>query len=194
MNIDLLSIFIHCGLNKRRKNQKYFCPFCNTWNFFLQPDEAECSCGNCGFSGNAVEFYAKLKNIPKHQSFRELTKLREDGIIWLRKRTRKEAIEKLSKDLEFLAYVRMYWAFYGHSRENQEFHQLNSGIAKSSFNRVVNGDIGNVAKEPWNLAIVYLKSTIDIEKFRTDLATGALNFEAEASELLNSKTQLRKFQ
>lgn len=194
MNIDLLSIFIHCGLNKRRKNQKYFCPFCNTWNFDLQLDEATCSCGNCDFSGNAVEFYAKVKGIPKYQSFRELNKLREDGTIWLRKRTRQEAVVALSKDLEFLAYVRMYWAFYGHNRENQEFHQLNSGIAKSSFNRVVNGDIGNVAKEPWNLAIVYLKSTIDIEKFKTDLATGALNFEAEANELLNSKTQLRKFQ
>lgn len=194
MNIDLLSLFIHCGLNKRRKNKKYFCPFCNTWSFELQLDEATCRCGNCDFSGSAIQFYARLKEIPDYRSLRELTKLLGDGTIWLRKRTRQEAVVALSKDLEFLAYVRMYWAFYGHSRENQEYHQLNSGIAKSSFNRVVNGDISNVAKVPWNMAIAYLKSKIDIEGFKVELTKGALLFEAEANELLHSKTQLRKFQ
>ena len=194
MNIDLLSIFIHCCLNKRRKNKKYLCPFCNAWDFELQVDDSTCSCGNCDYSGNSVELYAKLKGIPKHQSFRELTKLLEDGTIWLYKRTRKEAVEKLSKDLEFLSYVRMYWAFYGHNRENQQYHQRNSGIAESPFNRVVNGDIGNVAKEPWNMAIAYLKSQINIDEFKTVLAAGPLHFEPEANELLHSKTQLKKFQ
>lgn len=194
MNIDLLSIFIHCGLNKRRKNQKYYCPFCNTWNFDLQLDEATCSCGNCDFSGSATEFYAKLKDIPMYRSRYELEKLLENGTIWLRQRTRQEAIQEASRILEFLAYVRMYWAFYGQNRENQEYHRLNSGIAKSSFNRVINGDIEHVAKKPLYMAIAYLKSQIDIDDFKATLAKGPLHFEPEANELLNSKTQLRKFQ
>jgi hypothetical protein len=88
----------------------------------------------------------------------------------------------------------MYWAFYGHNRENQEYHQLNSGIAKSSFNRVINGDIEHVAKKSLYMAIAYLKSQIDIEEFKTTLAKGTLHFEPEVNELLHSKTQLRKFQ
>lgn len=194
MNIDLLSIFIHCGLNKRRKNQKYLCPFCNAWDFDLQPDDSTCSCGNCSFSGSATQFYAKLKDIPMYRSRYELEKLLDAGTIWLYKRTRKEAVEKLSKDLEFLAYVRMYWAFYGHDRENQKYHQLDSGIAKSPFNRVINGDFCHVAIDVWNMVIAYLDSKININEFKAVLAAGALHFEPEANELLHSKTQLKKFQ
>ena len=69
---------------------------------------------------------------------------------------------------------------------------LTQAVPKAPLTASLMGDITNVAKEPWNMAIAYLKSQINIDEFKTVLAAGALHFEPEANDLLHSKAQFKK--
>ena len=103
----------NCDISAKSGNIK--CPFCNTWSFKIYPEQlAKCHNASCGWHGNAIKFYTEFKNIDKNEAIKELAvKLDlKKSIVGKKEQTLKEAKIALAKDLEFLSWCRLYFAFY----------------------------------------------------------------------------------
>lgn len=190
MKIEFLDVFIHCGLDTVQKSGKYLCPFCGKYAL-VEYDDAKCHCHSCKFLGNIFRFYSQIKDIPYEEARSKLIEAYNSNKIKLHKSTPKEALKRLREDLHYLAMVRMYFSFYNSSRTNKKYYQQLSGIPQATFSRVINGDIKSTSREEWNRVIVFLRSKLDIDQFKRDLAKEAMCFNDEAYELL--KSQSHKF-
>ena len=191
MQVEFLDVFIHCGLDSVQKSGKYLCPFCGKYALVTYPD-AKCYCHNCKFSGNAITFCSKVKDISYDDARIQLEEAYKDGRIKRRKLSPEEKFKNLREDLHYLAMVRMYFEFYKGSRKNRTYYQELSGINPTAFSRALNGKIEKFKKlDEWYKVLVFLRSKINIEKFTEDMANGAMYFNDEAYELL--KTQSDKF-
>jgi len=108
---------IHLGLNMRRKYDNYECPFCHKKSFTVYLDEkAHCHTPTCKWSGDALQLVCDVKNISINDAYKELGLALANQYIHLKEQTYDEAKIELAKDLEFLAWVRMYEGFYPSDR------------------------------------------------------------------------------
>jgi hypothetical protein len=142
---------------------------------------AKCHNAACGWHGNGADLYAKIKGISKHEAYKELAP-HAKSLIKKDKITFKQALDKIADDLLFLAYVRMYFAYYGNERKNQKFYQEKYGASKKTFSFVINGNFESVSFLKWNEIVTLLRQDINIERFKSDLKIGKKKFVREIND------------
>ena len=165
----------NCDISEKSGNIK--CPFCNTWSFKIYPEQlAKCHNASCGWHGNAIKFYTEFKNIDKNEAIKELAvKLDlKKSIVGKKEQTLKEAKIALAKDLEFLSWCRLYFAFYKNDVVEQKIYAEKCGLSKSAFSRILNGNMGNALT--WRKTLNVLRQEINIERLKKDMKKGAKYF------------------
>lgn len=165
----------NCDISEKSGNIK--CPFCNTWSFKIYKDQkAKCHNASCGWHGNAIKFYTEFKNIDKNEAIKELAvKLDlKKSIVGKKEQTLKQAKNALAKDLEFLSWCRLYFAFYKNDVVEQKIYAEKCGLSKSAFSRILNGNMGNALT--WRKTLNVLRQEINIERLKKDIKKGAKYF------------------
>lgn len=172
---DVLEI---CNVDLRKKSGNLKCPFCQVQSFKIYPEQkANCHNLACKWHGDAIQFYGDYKNISRAEAFKELAEKLKIGELKFSKKTLTyaEALEAFSKDLEFLAWCRMYFAFYGNKRVNQQIYAEKANLSQSAFNKILNGNLGNLIT--WKKTLNVLKTELRIEQFKKDLKIGNQYFK-----------------
>lgn len=165
---DVMSL---AGFSTHKKSGNMVCPFCGKKSFKAYPDQkAQCHNKTCGWHGDALQFYTDHKGISRNEAFKELAVALELKAIKFKQKklTFAEATNALAKDLEFLAWCRMYFAFYNTDRVNQKIYADKSNLSQSAFNKILNGNVSNIIT--WKKALNILRIEIPIDKFKKDLA------------------------
>lgn len=161
------------GEYTQEKSGNIKCPFCKKYSFRIYPDNrAKCHNEGCKWNGDAIQFYADYNNISRNEAFNELGIHLKSGKLKLlsKEQTYHEAKESLAKDLEFLAWCRMYFAFYKNDRVNQQIYAEKSDLSQSAFNKILNGNMGNATT--WRKTLNVLRQEIDINIFKKDIKKG----------------------
>ena len=169
--IDFRSVMIHLSLNMRRKYDNYECPFCHKKSFTVYPDEkGYCHTPTCKWSGDSLQLVCDVKNISRNDAYKELgIALKENFIhIKVNEQTYDEAKIELAKDLEFLAWVRMYEGFYDTPyRIDRKILEEKTGLNKSTLSKIINGQVCNAVT--WRKTLAVLRSDIDLNRLKKDL-------------------------
>ncbi|BDQ38862.1 hypothetical protein SYK_32220 [Pseudodesulfovibrio nedwellii] len=125
--IDYQSLFAELGLDAATHNGNHVCPFCGMKAFTPYRDNGVARCHSCGWGGNAINLVAKVKSVDNDEAFAALVKMYNLKLIALKPKTRKDAIGQLANDLDFLASVRLHFAFYKSERMGAAHYQRRSG-------------------------------------------------------------------
>lgn len=175
-NVDFLSVMIDLGLAKRKRpTGNYHCPFCNKDSFTIYPDQ-KAYCHTCEWSGDVLKFYQDTKQVSKEQAYKELGVAFGQNKVKLKSQTYQEAKLALAKDLEFLAWFRMYEGFYDKpDKIDRKMLADKAGISVGKLSKVINGQIGNPVSFRKTLAA--LRTSIPLEQFKKDLALKEKYFE-----------------
>lgn len=184
IQVDFESVLCFLGVNITKKNGNIRCPFCGKNSFRIYDDTQKGYCHNksCRFNGNALDFCMKYENCSKDEAYQKLINMlrkNEKSIL----QTYNDAFNELASDLNFLAWVRMYAAFYGNSRFNQKEFCKKLDITTSTFNKILNGNLGNGLT--WRKTLNVLKNEINIDKFKNDLKSGTQFFKNFINENKN---------
>jgi hypothetical protein len=148
--INYQDLFIELGLDPIAKSGNLVCPFCNK-RAFTPYDNGQAHCHACSWHGNAIMLWAEAKRIGRKEAFAELAELYHLKRIKVKKRTRIEALKSLASDLDFLAWARIYFAFYKSERTSAARLQEESGYSRSHFTKVMNGQFDMVSRKAWDL-------------------------------------------
>lgn len=192
MDIGFIEIMGLMGGSTKMKSTNHYCPFCGMGTLKLYPDTRKAHCHNdgCGFHGDPIFMYAKWRGIEYAEAVTELAQKYNQGL--LRRKTATtldEARKELAEDLKFLAWVRMYIAFYNSLKRDFAYYQKRSGESKAVFSRVLNGQIEATSYERWKRVIAFLKTEIDLKSFiaRLNDASSFENavFDSYSNEVLN---------
>jgi len=163
----------------RQKAGNYACPFCFKKSFTVYPDEkAHCHTPTCKWSGDSLQLVCDVKSISRNDAYKELgLALKENFIhIKVKEQTYDEAKIELAKDLEFLAWVRMYEGFYDTPyRIDRRVLEEKTGLNKSTLSKIINGQVGNA--KTWRTTLEVLRGSIDIERLKKDLLLKEKYFE-----------------
>jgi len=155
----------------RRKYDNYECPFCHKKSFTVYPDEkGYCHTPTCKWSGDSLQLVCDVKNISRNDAYKELgIALKENFIhIKVNEQTYDEAKIELAKDLEFLAWVRMYEGFYDTPyRIDRKILEEKTGLNKSTLSKIINGQVCNAVT--WRKTLAVLRSDIDLNRLKKDL-------------------------
>ena len=182
IEVDFLSVLIDLGLAKRKRpTGNYDCPFCGRTSLKIYPDKKG-HCHACEWDGDAIKLYQDSQNVSRHQACQDL------GVAWATDRikftpqTYEEAKEELARDLEFLAWLRMYLAFYDRpDRIDRKMLADKAGISEGELSKTINGRVGNA--KSWRKTLNVLRLDIPLKKFKEDLGLGIKYFE----ELIESE-------
>jgi hypothetical protein len=175
-HIDYPELFHQLDLDPTLHSGKMACPFC-TKKAFTDYADGKAYCHACQWSGDAIQLYAAVKRIDRKEAYAALAELFEHGDIKPKRRTLHEVVESLSRDLEFLAWCRMYFAYHGNDRAGMSHYQSKTGLSRPQFSKVINGHFELVSPRSWNLVLTILRQDIDIKDFRRDLKEGKQPFE-----------------
>ena len=126
-------------------------------------------CHSCKWSGNTISFYAKVKGLEYKQAFAALIDLYNLKRIKPKRKTRQEAVNGLASDLDLLAWVRIYFAFYKSDRMNPAYYQKKSGYSRSHFTKVLNGQFDKVSRKAWNEIVLMLRHAIKVGSLKKDI-------------------------
>jgi len=177
--IDFRSVMIHLNLNMKRKYDNYQCPFCLKKSFTVYPDEkAYCHSPTCKWSGDALQLVCDVKKVSKSVAAKELGIALSENFIQLKEQTHDEAKVELAKDLEFLAWVRMYEGFYpSHKRFDRKIFEEKTGFTKGTLAKIINGQMVNALT--WRKVLAVLRHDLErpIDKLKKDIELGAKYFE-----------------
>lgn len=171
-SINFKDLFVELGLDPMTKGGNHICPFCDKTAFTPYSDNGVARCHACGWAGNAINLYAKARDVDTQEAFAELVKLYGQGRIKLKAKTRTEAITKLASDLEFLAWVRASFAFYKSERMGAAHYQRKSGYSRSHFTKVLNGQPDKVSRKAWNEIVLLLRQAINLGQLKRDMGMG----------------------
>jgi len=157
------------NLDMEQKGKLYSCPVCHVKSLEVFPDEkGHCHNKECNWSGNSVTLYMKCENVSKDESYRRLMIAFDKGFLQYKEQTYEEAKIDLAKDLEFLAWVRMYEGFYDRpDKIERSMMEYKTGLSKSELNKIINGRVGNA--QAWRETLATLRSFTPISKFKRDL-------------------------
>ena len=188
--LDFRSVMIDLSLNMKQKAGNYQCPFCTKKSFTVYPDQMG-HCHTCNWSGNAVNLYSEWKKISYSEARRELGVALNNGFVQLKEQTWVEAKKELAKDLEFLAWVRMYEGFNPYYTRETVIDK--SGVTKGTLSKIINGQMVNALT--WRKTLAVLRSDLDskIEKLKKDLALGTVYFENIINEDADLKKSVEKY-
>ena len=113
LDVDFTSVMIHLGLNMKRTSGNYRCPFCQKKSFTVYPDQkGYCHSPTCHWSGDALQLFSDVEKVSRTDAAEALGVVLRENYIQFKEQTCDEAKQELAKDLEFLAWVRMYEGFY----------------------------------------------------------------------------------
>lgn len=174
--IDFQELFFELDLDHSLHGGNLICPFCQKKSFKDYRD-GKAYCHSCKWSGNAIRLYVEMKHVTKQEAYNALVELYKLERIKPKQKTTQEAVDSLSKDLEFLAWCRMHFAFYGSDRIGMRHCQEQAGMSRSQFSKIINGHFDQVSPRSWHTALLILRQTIDIKGFRRDIKEGKLLWE-----------------
>jgi Cft2 family RNA processing exonuclease len=166
--INYQDLFIELGLDPIAKSGNLVCPFCNK-RAFTPYDNGQAHCHACSWHGNAIMLWAEAKRIGRKEAFAELAELYHLKRIKVKKRTRIEALKSLASDLDFLAWARIYFAFYKSERTSAARLQEESGYSRSHFTKVMNGQFDMVSRKAWDAIVLLLRQSIKPDELRKDM-------------------------
>jgi hypothetical protein len=177
--LDFVSVMAHLGLNMKRKYDNYECPFCQKKSFTVYPDEkAYCHSPNCHWSGDSLKLFCEYKQISREEAYKELGLALQNNFIQIKEQTYDEAKVELAKDLEFLAWVRMYEGFYGMPyRIDRKILEDKAGLTKGTLSKIINGQMVNALT--WRKVLAVLRADLEkpIERLKKNIALGTKYFE-----------------
>lgn len=168
-SIDFNDLFAELGLDPTAHSGNLACPFCGKKSFTPYRDNGVARCHACGWSGNAINLFAQVKGVDNKEAFAALVGLYDAKTIKLKPKTRKEAVEQLASDLDFLAWVRLHFAFYKSERMGAAYYQKKSGYSRSHFTKVLNGQFDKVSRKAWSEIVLMLRQSINVGQLRKDM-------------------------
>ncbi|WP_272700881.1 hypothetical protein [Desulfovibrio sp. Fe33] len=166
--INYQDLFVELSLDPIAKSGNLVCPFCGE-RAFTPYDNGQVHCHACSWHGNAIMLWAKVKGIDNKTAYAELAELYKLNRIKAKKRTRSEALKSLANDLDFLAWARLYFAFYKSDRISPARLQEASGYSRSHFTKVMNGQFDKVSRKAWDEIVLLLKQSINPDELRKDM-------------------------
>jgi hypothetical protein len=166
--INYQDLFVELSLDPIAKSGNLVCPFCNK-RAFTPYDNGQAHCHACSWHGNAIMLWAEAKRIGRKEAFAELAELYKLNRIKAKKRTRSEALKSLASDLDFLAWARIYFAFYKSERTSAARLQEESGYSRSHFTKVMNGQFDMVSRKAWDAIVLLLRQSIKPDELRKDM-------------------------
>jgi hypothetical protein len=155
--IDFRSVMIDLNLNMKQKSGNYQCPFCTKKSFTVYPDQ-KAYCHTCNWSGDAIQLYSEWKRVTRSEAYKELGIALRDGFIQLKEQTYDEAKKELAKDLEFLAWVRMYEGFDPDFKRDKIIEK--SGVTKGTLSKIIKGEMCNALT--WRKVLAVLRSDMEV--------------------------------
>ena len=185
VNVDFVSVMSILSLSLKQKQGNYLCPFCGKKSFTVYPKNQMGYCHTCKWSGNGLKLYCEWKKVSKDEAFKELAVALRDNSLQLKpkselkEQTYAEAKSEFAKDLEFLAWVRIYEGFYPDTerRFNRKVFEDKTGLKKGTLSKIINGQISKSLT--WRTTLQTLRSDLEkpIEKLKKDLSLGTQYFE-----------------
>lgn len=172
--LDFRSVMIDLNLNVKQKSENYQCPFCQKKSFTVYPEQKG-YCHTCKWSGDAVQLYSECKNVSRSEALAELGLALKNGFIQLKEQTYEEAKKELAKDLEFLAWVRMYEGFNPDYTREKVLDK--SGVTKGTLSKIIKGEMCNAVT--WRKVLAVLRSDLEprINRMKKNLVLGTKFFE-----------------
>lgn len=201
LTIDFLDMMNHLHLDTRKqKNGNYICPFCFEKSLTIYPNEDKGYCHNpkCTWKGgNPVNLYCDYKNVSFDEAMNDLSIAIIDKSISFKEhkeQTYTEAKFELAKDLEFLAWVRIYERFYPYDRryERKNFEKL-ADCSKGQLSKIFNGQMVNAIT--WRKVLTILRNDLggQIEQLKKDLKLGTQYFESLIDDDEDLKAAVEKY-
>ncbi|MGE4339850.1 MAG: hypothetical protein AB7E55_28370, partial [Pigmentiphaga sp.] len=191
--IDFAELFSELGLPADARSGNLCCPFCGK-RAFKPYDDGRAHCHACAWHGNAVRLYAEIKDIDRDTAFAELAELYNLKRIKPRRKTLAEARKALAADLDFLAWCRMYFAYYGGLRHGITHYVVRTRFSRPLLSKVLNGRFDLVSREAWHEVILMLRQGINIGAFRKDLDRKAAAWDEHIGEEAGLRESVVKFQ
>lgn len=185
LDVDFVSVMSTLGLSLKQKAGNYQCPFCTKKSFTVYPDQ-KAYCHTCKWSGDAIKLYREWKKVSRDEAFQELAVALGDGSLRLKEKgsefkeqTYAEAKKEFAKDLEFLAWVRIYEGFYPDTerRFNRKIFEDKTGLKKGTLSKIINGKMSNALT--WRKTLQVLRSDLEgpIKELKKKIALGTQYFE-----------------
>lgn len=173
------------------KSGNFICPFCQHQS--LKPyknNQLHCHTQSCQWHGDAIDLYSGVKSVSRNEAFAELSK--SFSQIKLTPITQSQALNNMAKDLEFLSWVRMYFAYYGNDRENQQFYANKYNTTKKTFSLIINGEFDKISPITWHKITNSLRIDININEFKKDIKKGKSKFKDDIIQN-NLKSYIKKY-
>lgn len=106
-----------------------------------------------------------------------------------------EAFDDVAEKLQFMATARAYFAFYRNERVAKAEFQKATGLSKSHFSKIINGDIDKVSAWIFNSVYFYLRRYLNFDQLRLDM--NSLDFQKtivkESNMLIMSRSSWKAF-
>ena len=192
-SIDFRDLFVEQDLDATLHGGNFRCPFCGT-KAFKAYDDGRAHCHHCEWHGDAVALYSALKDVDRQQAYTALAELYGLGRIKPKTKTLAEARKGLVDDLEFLAWCRLYFAFYKNQRSGLEHYQRRSGFSRPQFSKVLNGRFDLVSRKAWNQVVLALRQSLNIGQLKRDLENSAEFWGRKIREEESLREAVSKFQ
>ena len=176
LDVDFVSVMVHLGLNMKKESGNYRCPFCTRKSFTVYPDQkGYCHTEYCKWSGDSLQLVCDVKRISRSEAAKELGIALRENYIQLKEQTYDEAKTELAKDLEFLAWVRMYEGF--NPDYTRETIIDKSGITKGTLSKIIKGEMCNSLT--WRKVLKVLRIDLEprIKILKKNLSLGTQYFE-----------------
>jgi len=167
--IDYQDLFAELDLDATTHGGNHVCPFCGKESFTPYRDNGVARCHSCGWAGNAISLVAQIKGVDNDKAFATLVEMYNLERIALKSKTRKEAVDQLANELEFLAWVRLHFAFYKSERLGPSHYQRKSGYSRSHFTKVLNGQFDKVSRKAWSEIVLMLRQSINVGQLKKDM-------------------------
>lgn len=170
-DINFQELFADLGLDSTVKGGNLVCPFCGKHAFREYHDNGVARCHACGWAGNAINLVDQVEGgdeIKVALLRMDLSRIKDAA-----QRSWNEAIRKLAKDLDFLAQVRAYFAFYKSDRMSPSYYQNQCGYSRSHFTKVLNGNFDKVSAKSWKEIVAFLRKAINVGQLRKDMMMGS---------------------
>lgn len=189
VDVDFESVMFSLGLIGKRTTGNYQCPICRAKDktFKVYPDQkGYCHNKKCQWSGDAIQLYADYNRVSRDEAYAELAPALKDGYIKLKaknsefkEQTYAEAKKAFAKDLEFLAWVRIYERFYPDTerRFNRKIFEKKLGRHKTTLSKIINGKMPNALT--WRTTLETLRLDLEgpIKELQRKLKLGTKYFE-----------------
>ncbi|CCH48356.1 hypothetical protein [Pseudodesulfovibrio piezophilus] len=185
-SIDFKALFADLGLDSTTKGGNLVCPFCGKHAFREYRDNGVARCHACNWAGNAINLVDQVEGVDEIKIL--ATRMHLCDIEHSKQRSWNEAFRKLADDLDFLAQVRAYFAFYKSDRMGAPYYQQQSGYSRSYFAKVLNGNLDKVSAKSWKEIVAFLRKAINVGQLRKDMMMGSKYWK----ETIKDKALLRE--